>query len=168
MVSPVRFYDHLSGEENAVYVPAYRQTLAAPDTKTYWVEDAACNTSPAELFEPTFDLGSRVDNIRVSNERYEQAKEVCATCPVFHMCYTKAREADFFYTTRAGVKPTQLVEYEEQGRLNYMSRIKSDKCPRGHSNWKIWGKKQKRRKCVDCSNMGTEGRAEWDATNGIL
>lgn len=168
MVSPVRFYDHLSGEENAVYVPAYRQTLAAPDTKTFWVEDAACDTSPAELFEPIFGLGSKSKNIEVSNERYEQAKEICATCPVFHMCYTKAKESDFFYTTRAGVKPTQLVRYEIDGKVAEMSETQSDKCPRGHFNWKTWGKKQPRRKCVDCSNMGTEGRAEWDATNGIL
>jgi ferredoxin len=168
MVSPIQFYDYIAAEEGQVNVPTYRQSLAAPDTKTYWVEQAACETLPPEIFEPVFDLGSRQKNIEVSEDRYEQARKACSDCPVFHMCYTHATESDFYYTTRAGLRPGQLDEYLDKGMVINITRTKSDKCPRGHYNWKTWGKKQPRRKCVDCSNMGTAGRREWDEMNGRL
>lgn len=165
MVSPIQRYDYMPPEGNQVWAPVYRQATAAPNTKVIWVELAGCQTSPAEIFEPTFDEGSKVDNIRVSNERYEQARKVCSTCPVFTSCYTKASESDFFYTTRAGVKPTQLVRYEAEGKLTYLSEAVKDRCAKGHNNWKVWGKKNPRRKCATCNQEAlAAARAAKDAT----
>lgn len=152
MVSPIQQYDYSAGIGQRVNAPAYRPALAAPNTKTYWVEFASCQSLPAEIFEPVLNLGSIESNIEESNARYEQARQACNDCPVWHLCYAKAEPTDFFYTTRAGIKPGQLEMYEEEGERPWEKVPPKKKCAKGHNNWKVWGKKRPRRKCVDCSN----------------
>src|SRR5947208_2674447 len=121
-------------------VPNYRAPAKAPNTKTYWVEEANCNSLDPELFEPTFK-GRRENNIKRTEARFEQALEACSDCPVFHLCYQKASPDDFFYTFRAGVVPTQYVNYVERGRVEHRSGQASQeaqKCAKGHNNWKVW------------------------------
>lgn len=124
----------------------------APDTKTYWVEDAACQSLPAEDFEPSLK-GRRKTNIKATEDRFERARRACSSCPIWHICYQKATPDDFYYTMRAGLEPAQFTEYKELGRVNYRSGQKAgdeNLCKNGHNNWRMWGKERKRRKCVTC------------------
>lgn len=149
-------------------MPALRLARVAPNTKTYWVEDAACETLPPELFEPEFpDTGSHDATLAMNEAKMEQARKACSDCPVWHLCYTKASPDDFFYTMRAGVEPAQLTLYRERGRVEYRSGQASQevqRCKQGHNNWKIWGKKKPRRKCVDCSRANSATRQAKRAT----
>jgi hypothetical protein len=137
-----------------VRVLNYRPPSKAPDTVELWWEKASCQSLPAEDFEPTFGVGSREEVIKANEDKFERARRACSSCLIWHMCYQKAGPDDFFYTMRAGVEPAQFTLYKERGRIvERQSQMASDKlrCPEGHSNWKIWGKKRPRRKCVDCS-----------------
>lgn len=175
MVSPVRKYDYMAGADSQVYAPPYRASLGrwAPNTTKIWVEDAACESLPAELFEPTLDAGGlkTVDDVIEENEaKFEQARKACSSCPVWHMCYKKATGDDFFYTMRAGVEPVQFTNYKQSRRVSWRSGQglgDKDTCLRGHSNWKTWGKKRPRRKCVDCDKMTPEEKAFFDEQNGV-
>ena len=146
-----------------VRVPAYRQRLNVPNTMKMWWEDASCLTSPAEIFEARLDGGlngakTKQEVVQEEQEKFNRAQQICNDCPVWHLCYQKASPDDFFYTMRAGIEPGQFKTYKEQGRVNYRSgQSLEDKntCKQGHNNWKVWGKKRPRRKCVDCSKENT-------------
>lgn len=133
-----------------------RSRLAAPPTPTYhWSEDANCHSLPAEIFEPSLEGRHREENLKVTEERMEQARKACSDCPVWDMCYKEASPNDFFYTMRAGIEPAQFTQYKELEAVRYRSGQASQDaklCSKGHNNWKMWGKKHPRRKCADCSN----------------
>lgn len=137
-----------------VRVLTIRPPKVAPNTKTYWVEEAACQSLPAEDFAPSLQ-GRRATNLKANEDKFERARRACSSCPIWHMCYQKATPDDFYYTMRAGIEPVQYTEYKELGRVRYRSGQRAgdeNKCKNGHENWRMWGKKRPRRKCVDCDN----------------
>jgi len=150
-------------------IPMYRAPSRAPNTKTFWFEEASCQSLPAEDFEPSFGTASREENIKANEDRFERARRACSDCPIWHICYQKAEPDDFFYTMRAGIEPVQFTQYKELGRTMYRGNQQSgekQRCAKGHNNWKIWGKKKPRRKCVDCAaENGANQRAK--AKNGV-
>lgn len=170
-----QFWKYKYDVDNWMNVPAYRQSSFAPDTVSYWWEDASCYSSPAELFDPALegrgnDNLSRHDVVLDVQLRMDKGHQLCNECPVWHICYQQAEPDDFFYTMRAGIEPGQFREYKKLGRMNYRSgQAKGDKetCLRGHNNWKIWGKKKPRRKCVTCDKMSPEEKREYDRRNAI-
>lgn len=175
MVSPVRKYDYMAGVDLSVTVPAYRRKVYVPTTVKYWWEDAACQSSPAEDFEPRLEGEankgkSRHQVVQENEASLDRARQMCNGCPVWHLCYQKANREDFFYTMRAGIEPEQFTEYKEQGRINHRGNqelgLKAT-CRRGHNNWTIWGKKRPRRKCVTCNAMTTKQKAEFDSMNAV-
>ncbi len=170
MVSPVRKYDYTAAMDQQLMVPPLRRNPASPNTNTYWVEFGSCQSSPAELFEPAFGAGSMEKVTQANEDKFAHARGLCNECPIWHICYLKATSDDFYYTMRAGIEPVQFTEYKERGRLNYKSTQRSAHkatCKRGHNNWKLWGKKRPRRKCVTCDSMSTEEKAQFDRTNAI-
>lgn len=177
MVSPVRKYDYMASLDAQIYAPPYRASLTryAPNTKEYWFEKAACRSLPAENFEPVFDGGvdgvkTKEDVIRENEAKFEQARKACDSCPVWHLCYQKALGDDFFYTMRAGIEPVQFTRYKATGRVPWRSGQElddKDTCIRGHGNWKVWGKKRPRRKCLDCDKMSPQEKVDFDLANGV-
>ena len=170
MVSPIRKYDYMAGEDGMVRVPPYRPKVYVPNTLKYWWEDAACSASPAEYFEPALE-GRADSNDRLT--RHEVVKDVqakldtghklCNSCPVWHLCYTNAQPDDFFYTMRAGIEPAQFTDYKALGKVRYKATQRSAErqyCKNGHSNWRVWGKARPRRKCVDCSKGNARRQRE--------
>lgn len=150
-----------------------RPMRAAPNTLKYWWEDASCYDLPPELFDFALKEGvspPRQETIEENEAKFEQARKACSSCPVWHLCYQKASGDDFFYTMRAGIEPAQFTQYKEAGRVRYRSGQElgdKDTCLRGHNNWKIWGKKRPRRKCVDCGKMSPAEKAAFDAAYGV-
>lgn len=174
MVSPIRVPNY--NVDQWLNVPPYRPKSQAPNTKIFWIEEAACQSSPADLFEPEqgdpFGGSPQKEAILAANDdKFAQARRLCNQCPVWHLCYLNATENDFYYTMRAGIEPGQYVRWKELGRWDYRVDQKlanKNTCMRGHNNWKVWGKKRPRRKCVDCDAMSPEEKRDWDAANGIL
>lgn len=156
MVSPVRQISYMEEMDKMGAYAWLRIRPKAPNTVKMWYEDAKCYEMDSELFEPALEGGSRQENLTVSGERMEQAKQACDDCPVWHLCYQKAQENDFFYTMRAGLRPGQLVEYEELGRVNYRSGQEQERCVNGHNDWVIWGKARPRKKCRECARLDGE------------
>lgn len=125
---------------------------AAPNTIKYWWEDANCYEMDPELFEPALEgQARRKTKLEQSEQRMEQAREACSDCPVWHLCYQKAQENDFYYTMRAGVEPGQLTEYRQMGRVRYRNGQETERCVNGHNDWVIWGKARPRKKCRKCA-----------------
>lgn len=149
------FWKYNYDTDNWMDVPAYRRPTPSPDTKRLWFEDAACYSLPAELFEPSFGTASREANIKANEDKFAQARRACMSCPVWHICYQQAKPGDFFYTMRAGLEPAQFTQYKELGTVRYQvnqPKADQDRCSKGHKNWRWYGKKRPRRKCVDCDN----------------
>lgn len=129
-----------------------RPQAAAPNTIKYWWEDANCREMDPTLFEPALEGGFRREKkLAINEQRMEQARKACSDCPVWHLCYQKAQENDFYYTMRAGIEPGQLTQYRELGRINDRQGQEREKCVNGHNDWAIWGKKRPRKKCRQCS-----------------
>lgn len=125
---------------------------AAPDTIRYWWEDANCHEMDPTLFEPSLEgRASRETKLELNEQKMEQAREACSDCPVWHLCYQKAQENDFYYTMRAGIEPGQLTEYRELGKIRYQTGQEKERCVNGHNDWVMWGKKRPRKKCRQCA-----------------
>lgn len=138
--------------EDFKVTPSYwlRRMPKAPNTTTMWFEEAGCYDMDPNLFEPALKAGSEEIDLASSEACMEQARKACSDCPVWHLCYSKAEESDFYYTMRAGLEPGQLKEYEELHQVREFSGEKVERCVRGHNDWVIWGKKRPRRKCRQC------------------
>lgn len=134
-----------------------RPQAAAPDTIKYWWEDANCHEMDPTLFEPSLEGRARRETkLELNEQRMEQARKACSDCPVWHLCYQKAQESDFYYTMRAGIEPGQLTEYRELGQIRYQTGQERERCVRGHNDWVIWGKKKPRKKCRTCALADAE------------
>ena len=125
---------------------------AAPNTIKFWWEDANCHEMDPTLFEPSLEGRARRETkLELNEQKMEQARKACSDCPVWHLCYQKAQEVDFYYTMRAGIEPGQLTEYRELGRVGKRKGQEKERCINGHNNWVIWGKKRPRKKCRQCA-----------------
>ena len=155
MVSPIRKPDYTSEMDKMGAYDWLRIIPRAPNTLKMWFEDAACYDMDSDLFEPTFEGGSREDILSENEAKMEQAREACSDCLVWHLCYQKAQENDFYYTMRAGLEPGQLTEYRELGRVNYRSGQEVERCVNGHNDWVVWGKARPRKKCRRCALEAT-------------
>ena len=151
MVSPVRRMVNDQTYDAMGVVDWLRLKPAAPNTTRYWWEDANCYEMDPELFEPALEGRTRRETkLKLNEQRMEQARKACSDCPVWHLCYQKARENDFYYTMRAGIEPGQLTEYRELGKIRYRSGQEKKTCVNGHNDWVVWGKKRPRKKCRQC------------------
>jgi len=153
-VAGQQFWKYNYDTDNWMSAPVYRRPSFAPNTKKFWFEDAACQSLPAELFEPAFGAGTREETIKANEDKFAQARRACNGCPVWHMCYKNAEPGDFYYTMRAGVEPVQFTIYKEQGLVrDKVSKKRGDitHCAQGHNDWRMWGKKNPRRKCATCA-----------------
>lgn len=152
MVSPIRKIDYTNEMDQMGAYDWLRRIPKAPNTTRYWWEDANCFEMDSELFEPALEGRARREKkLALSEQRMEQARKACSDCPVWHLCYQKAQENDFYYTMRAGIEPGQLTEYRELGEVRYRSGQEKERCVNGHNDWVIWGKKRPRKKCRQCS-----------------
>lgn len=136
-----------------------------------WQDDAACAFQPHTLFEiAAFDdriaegivpKGSDPSNelTRLNLANFERAKEICNTCPVWHLCYLEADESDFEQTVRAGITPTlfnpnlagrnRVVAKPKVPKIKPVSLIKAYCCSKGHYNWAHY--KTGKRRCRTCN-----------------
>lgn len=160
MVSPVRKISYLEEMDKMPAFSWLRIKPKAPNTTKMWFEDANCYNMDSEIFEPALEGGSRQENLELSEARLEQARKACSDCPVWHLCYAKGQENDFYYTTRAGLEPGQLTEYKDLGRVNYRSGQEVERCINGHNDWVIWGKKKPRKKCRECARLDGVRKSE--------
>ena len=152
MVSPIRKISYEGDYDFMGLADWARPQPAAPNTLKYWWEDANCYEMDPELFEPSLEgRASRKTKLELSEQRMEQARKACSDCPVWHLCYQKAQENDFYYTMRAGIEPGQLTEYRELGRVGARSGQEQERCVNGHNDWAVWGKARPRKKCRQCA-----------------
>lgn len=154
-------------------VPPYRQQKAAPNTKTYWFEQAACAESNPDDFEIKSGKGYTAERaVEINEKRFAEAKKLCDSCPVWHLCYLNATPEDFFYTMRAGLEPGQFTAMKSEGRIRYRGTQmagENTRCKRDHINsFRIVGKKRKRRICVECNAMTPEEKTVWDVEHGRM
>src|SRR5512139_4016889 len=150
MVSPIQKISYMEEMDKMGAYAWLRLTPRAPNTVKMWFEDAACYDLSPDLFEPSFEGSSEEEIIATNEAKMEQALPACSDCPVWHLCYSKAEESDFYYTMRAGLEPGQLKEYKELHQVRDFSGERVERCSRGHNDWVIWGKKRPRRKCRQC------------------
>lgn len=158
MVSPVQKISYVEEMDKMGAFDWLRIVPKAPNTTKMWFEDAACYDMDPELFEAALEGGSREENLSASEARMEQARKACSDCPVWHLCYQKGRDNDFYYTMRAGLEPGQLTEYKELGRVNYRSGQEVERCAQGHNDWVVWGKARPRKKCRECARLNTQAQ----------
>lgn len=164
MVSPIQQISYMEEMDKMGAYAWLRITPAAPNTLKMWYEDANCYDMDPSLFEPSLEAGSpddimsREDRLALNEDKMEQARKACSDCPVWHLCYQKARGDDFYYTMRAGMEPGQLTEYKQLGRVNYRNGQEVELCVNGHNDWVIWGKKKPRKKCRECSRLNTQAQ----------
>lgn len=123
-----------------------------------WTEQAAC-VGQSHLFDVVDQINK--DKKRVLGKwdsydpvKFQQARDVCATCPVFLECLESATEEDLKWTVRAGRIPS-IFNTRTDGSIE-RRKPKShprggDVCINGHVG--KWNNSASGRRCQECNKI---------------
>ena len=78
-----------------------------------WYDDAACLGADADLFFPT-----QGGNSRDGRSRTEQAREICAGCPVIVECLAYAQADKIPFGIWGGTSPRERMKLRTEEREN--------------------------------------------------
>jgi hypothetical protein len=105
------------------------------DMTSNWTEDAACTSSPPEIFhiiDREHPLGRGLNDVErdeLTNANFDQAATICASCPVLDACRSSMTTDDYRYVFRAGMSPI----YFDKRRVDAPELEGGDRrCKRGH------------------------------------
>lgn len=90
-----------------------------------WIEEAECKTYPKKLFTPDifddegnewFDDGTIWEAFGDTSEYYDEARTVCARCPVRELCLADALNNKERYGMWGGLTPIERRRIERKDR----------------------------------------------------